>query len=56
MLVKEGKQAEFLIYKSFPWELVGKIGVCNRRIRDQVIEKLGNRTSPEVSIERDWYY
>jgi len=56
MLVKEGKQAEFLIYESFPWELVEKIGVCNRRIRDQVIEKLGNRASPEVSIERDWYY
>ena len=56
MLIKEGKQAEFLVYESFPWELVEKIGVCNRRIKDQVIEKLGNRTSPEVCIERDWYY
>ena len=56
MLVKEGKQAEFLIYESFPWELVEKIGVCNHRIRDQVIEKLGNGASPEVSIEKDWYY
>jgi len=56
MLVKEGKQAEFLIHESFPWELVEKIGVCNRRVRDQVIEKLGNRTSLVVSIERDWYY
>jgi hypothetical protein len=56
MLVKEGKQAEFLMYESFPWELVEKIGVCNRRIRNQVIEKLGNKASPEVSIERDWYY
>ena len=54
--IKEYKQAEFLIYESFPWELVEKIGVCNRRIRDQVIEKLGNRDSPEVRIERDWYY
>ena len=56
MLVKEGKQAEFLMYESFPWELVEKIGVCNRSIRDRVIEKLGNRASPEVSIEKDWYY
>jgi len=54
--IKEYKQAEFLIYESFPWELVEKIGVCNRRIRDQVIEKLGSRDSPEVRIERDWYY
>lgn len=56
MLIKEGKQAEFLVYELFPWELVEKIGVCNRGIRDQVLKKLGNRTSPEVSIERDWYY
>jgi hypothetical protein len=54
--IKEYKQAEFLIYESFPWELVEKIGVCNHRIRDQVIEKLGNGASPEVSIEKDWYY
>lgn len=54
--IKEYKQAEFLIYDSFPWELVEKIGVYNRRIRDQVIRKLGNRASPEVSIVSDWYY
>jgi hypothetical protein len=56
MLVKEGKQAEFLIYESFPWELAEKIGVCNHRIRNQVIGELGNRDLPEVSIERYWYY
>ena len=56
MLVKEGKQAEFLMYEFFPWELVEKIGVHNDTIRDQVIEKLGDRALPEVSIERDWYY
>ena len=54
--IREYKQAEFLIYESFPWELVEKIGVCNRRIENQVTEKLGNRVSPAVSIERDWYY
>lgn len=54
--IREYKQAEFLMYKSFPCELVEKIGVCNRHIRDQVIEKVGDRASPEVSIERDWYY
>ena len=56
MLIKEGKQAEFLIYGSFPWELVEKIGVCNRHVKDQVNEILGDRASPEVSIEGSWYY
>ena len=56
MLVKEDKQAEFLVYESFPWELVERIGVCNSRIKDRVIEELGDRGSPEVSIEEDWYY
>ena len=54
--IQEYKQAEFLTYESFPLGLVEKIGACNRRIRDQVIKKLGNRASPEVSIERNWYY
>jgi len=54
--IQEYKQAEFLIYESFPWELVENIGVCNRRIRDQVIEQLGDRALPVVSIEKDWYY
>ena len=56
MLVKEGKQAEFLIYESFPWGLVEKIGVCNNSIRDQVIDKLGDTASLEISIENEWYY
>jgi len=54
--IQEYKQAEFLTYESFPWELVEKIGIYNRRVRGQVIEKLGSRASPEVSIEKDWYY
>ncbi|HCO95176.1 MAG TPA: DUF4433 domain-containing protein [Phycisphaerales bacterium] len=56
MLVQKDKQAEFLVYESFPWRLVEKIGVCNSRIKDQVIERLGNRTSPEVRVKEDWYY
>ncbi len=56
MLVKEGKQAEFLIYESFPWDLVEKIGACTTRIKNQILEILGNDTCPEVEVERDWYY
>jgi len=55
MLVKEGKQAEFLIYESFPWELVEKIDVCNNCVRDQVVQKLGNE-SLLVGVETNWYY
>lgn len=55
MLIKESKQAEFLIYESFPLELIEKIGVCNNHIRNQVLQKLGSVSIP-ASIERDWYY
>ena len=54
--VKEYKQAELLIYESFPLELVEKIGVCNNCIRDQVINKVGDMTLIEISVEKDWYY
>jgi len=54
--IKEYKQAEFLTYESFPLGLVEKIGVCNNSIRDQVIDKLGDTASLEVSIEKEWYY
>jgi len=49
------KQAEFLTYESFPWEFVEKIGVYNNRVRNQVVQKLGNE-SLLVSVETDWYY
>ena len=55
--LKEGKQAEFLIESTFPWELVTHVGVHSLRIRNQVrqiIEPLGHR--PPVEIKPDWYY
>jgi hypothetical protein len=56
-LVKEGKQAEFLIYDTCPWHLVEKIGVLNDEIRNQVNAILRNvRHKPVVTIERTWYY
>ena len=54
--IQEYKQAEFLTYESFPLGLVEKIGVCNNRIRDRVIDKLGDTPSLEVSVEKEWYY
>lgn len=56
-LVKDGKQAEFLVYQSFPWELVEKIGVLNQDIAARVgaIVRKAQHTPP-VSIEGAWYY
>jgi len=56
-VVKEGKQAEFLLHDTCPLHLVEKIGVFNERIRSQVIDILQNvQYNPIVSIERIWYY
>jgi hypothetical protein len=55
-IIQEGKQAEFLVYKSFPWELVEKIGVHNNIVQQNVIEKLTGKNQSLVSIEPSWYY
>jgi hypothetical protein len=55
--LKEGKQAEFLMEFSFPWELIECIGVHSWSISQQVTKHLpaeGHR--PEVLIKTDWYY
>ena len=56
-LVKEAKQAEFLIYRSFPWSLVRSIGVIDEAIARRVREILvGSRHQPDVQVEPSWYY
>lgn len=55
--VKEGKQAEFLLEHSFPWMLVLRIGVHNRRVYEQVCSALSMaHHKPGVEIRADWYY
>lgn len=57
MQVKEGKQAEFLVYESFPWELVKRIGVKDEDIERQVNDILREaRHKPLVGVEPNWYY
>jgi hypothetical protein len=56
-LVKEAKQAEFLIHHSFPWSLVQSIGVKD----DEVATWLRRVTAvsdhrPDVRVEPSWYY
>ena len=55
--VKDGKQAEFLVYESFPWELVARIGVLNAPMKTKVEGILvGMNHQPLVTIEPKWYY
>ena len=54
---KEGKQAEFLIEQSFPWELVSRVGVRSQRVcyrTEAVLEAAAHR--PPVEIRPAWYY
>jgi len=54
---KEGKQAEFLIERQFPWELVSRIGVLSQQVYGQVSTAMQAGTHrPLIEIRPDWYY
>ena len=56
-VVKEGKQAEFLMFEAFPWALVESIGVMDRPTRKAVADSMaGADHQPPVGVEREWYY
>lgn len=53
----EGKQAEFLIERCFPWKLVEKVGVYSELQCQKVRSILaGSSYQPPVKIEPGWYY
>lgn len=55
--VKEGKQAEFLVQRFFPWSLVERIGVRTVAIQDRVLEALLDAShKPEVAVLPRWYF
>ena len=55
--VKEGKQAEFLLEESLPWDLVARIGVRSEAMATRVRAVLhGTGHRPEVGVLPDWYY
>ena len=55
--IMEGKQAEFLVHGSFPWELVRRIGVYSAEIKARAEASLTHaRHQPPVEILHDWYY
>ena len=55
--VKEGKQAEFLMYGEFPWELVERVGVIDSRMKTRAEQTIRScRHKPVVKVEPGWYY
>ncbi len=55
--IKEGKQAEFLVEKAFPWHLIERIGIFSRGYTQAVSTAMqGAAHRPTVEIKRDWYY
>jgi|SRR5208337_4524451 len=56
-LVKEAKQAEFLLYSSFPWPLVRTIGVISKGVAERVREIVSvSDYRPDVQVQTEWYY
>ncbi len=55
--VKDAKQAEFLVFGSFPWSLVRTIGVLDEPIANRVREILAAADHrPDVQVRTEWYY
>ncbi|WP_449417958.1 type II toxin-antitoxin system toxin DNA ADP-ribosyl transferase DarT [Phormidium nigroviride] len=55
---KRKRQAEFLVYNFFPWQLVTEIGVKNYQIKTEVDKILEKNTThqPPVKTRTAWYY
>ena len=54
---QDGKQAEFLVEQSFPWELVERVGVLSRNMHNEVRRILQpSDHRPLVEIQQNWYY
>ncbi|MBU0511978.1 MAG: DUF4433 domain-containing protein [Chloroflexi bacterium] len=54
---KRRRQAEFLVYRFCPWELIVEIGVIHAKARDWVCRQLENQPhQPPVTVQRRWYY
>ena len=55
--VMDNKQAEFLVERCFPWELVSRIGVRTWHVRTQTQKALEKSTHlPRIEILPSWYY
>jgi hypothetical protein len=56
-IFKEGKQAEFLVHHSFPWELVARVGVLSPAVARQAASTMhGAAHRPAIEVRPEWYY
>lgn len=54
---RDGKQAEFLVERCFPWELVECVGVRTKETQTKAVGSMAQaKHRPSVDIHRDWYY
>ena len=54
---KRRKQAEFLVYRQFPWSLVSELGVMDRNMLARVESLIGGISHrPSVKVQQSWYY
>jgi len=55
--IKERKQAEFLVFESFPWNGFIAIGAINKKIAQEVEQHLStDEHCPKVLVRPQWYY
>ena len=55
--VRDGKQAEFLMFGAFPWTLVEKVGTINNKIAAKVQKSLMSaQHKPDVIVRPHWYF
>ncbi len=55
--IKDGKQAEFLMFDAFPWVLIEKIGIIHQSMAVQVQAALANSVHrPAIAVEPTWYF
>ncbi len=56
-IVKDGKQAEFLVLERYPWGLIENVGVRSEEVAEQVRTALGRSAHPPpVHVRREWYF
>jgi hypothetical protein len=55
--IKEGKQAEFLIHDTFPFELVDRIGTRSAAIRTRASAAVASAAHrPAIEVHPEWYF
>jgi ssDNA thymidine ADP-ribosyltransferase, DarT len=55
--IKEGKQAEFLLFNVFPWTLIEKVGTIDPMIASKTQTALAIAShQPIIAVEPSWYF